>query len=289
MVPLRNAFVDLGPLRTVPLYRRLWFGQTVSGLGSQMTMVAVLFQVWETTASTVWTGAVGMAHALPLIVFGLFLGSLVDRADRRWLYLTAMTGQAVCSLLLAAQAFLLDLPVGGLPALVAVQGGFGAVGAPAARTFLPRLLAPEHMAAGLALTRIGFQGSMLAGPALGGIVLAGGGVGACYVVDAVTFCAALWGAFGLPATAPSRGTQGLRGVLEGLTFLVSTPMVRAALLTTSPRRSCPCRSACSRWSTRNVSGTTRARSACSCPPSPSAVSWRRCCRAPSPGGPVRAW
>lgn len=228
---LRGAFVDLGPLRTVPVYRRLWIGQTASGLGSQMTLVAVLFQVWAATGSAIWTGAVGMAHALPLLAFGLFAGSLVDRHDRRRLYLIAMTGQACCSVLLAVQAFFLDLPVVGLLGIVALQGCFSAAGAPAARTFLPRLLAPEQLAAGLALSRIGFQGAMLAGPALGGVVLGAWGVGACYAVDAVTFCAALWGAFGLPATTPSGGRPGVRGVLDGLAFLVRAPVVRAALLT----------------------------------------------------------
>jgi MFS family permease len=228
---VRHAFVDLGPLRAVPVFRRLWFGQTVSGLGGQMTLVAVLFQVWDTTGSAVWTGAVGMAHALPLMVFGLFLGSLVDRRDRRRLYLAAMSGQAVCSVLLAAQAFLLDLPVPWLLGIVAVQGFFSAIGASAARTFLRHLLAPEQLAAGLALNRVAFQGAMLTGPALGGLVLAAWGAGACYAVDAVTFSVALWGVFGLPAAAPSGGAPGLRGVLDGLTFLVGTPVVRAALLT----------------------------------------------------------
>ncbi|MFC4858547.1 MFS transporter [Actinophytocola glycyrrhizae] len=228
---LRHAFVDLGPLRTVPVYRRLWFGQTASGFGSQMTLIAVLFQVWEATGSAVWTGAVGMAQALPLMVFGLFAGSLVDRHDRRRLYLIAMSGQAFCAVLLAVQAFFLDLPVLWLLGIVALQGCFSATGAPAARTFLPLLLAPEQLAAGLALTRIGFQGAMLTGPAVGGLILGAWGVGACYAVDAVTFCVALWGAVGLPATTSSGGRPGVRGVLDGLAFLVRAPMVRAALLT----------------------------------------------------------
>ncbi|MGB3440970.1 MAG: hypothetical protein WBA97_19650 [Actinophytocola sp.] len=72
---LKHSLVDLGPLRTVPVYRWLWFGQTASGFGSQMTLVAVLFQVWDATGSAIWTGAVGMAQALPLMVFDLFAGS----------------------------------------------------------------------------------------------------------------------------------------------------------------------------------------------------------------------
>ena len=178
-----------------------------------------------------WTGAVGMAQALPLMVFGLFAGSLVDTRDRRRLYLVAMSGQAFCSVLLAAQAFFLHLPVLGLLGIVAVQGCFSAAGSPAARTFLPRLLEPDQLAAGLALSRIGFQGAMLGGPALGGLILGTWGVGACYAVDALTFCAALWGAVGLPAMDAAGGRPGVRGVLDGLAFLVRAPMVRAALLT----------------------------------------------------------
>lgn len=198
-----------------------------------MTLVAVLYQVWDATRSPIWTGAVGMAQALPLILFGLFAGTVVDRRDRRAVYLIAITGQAVCSVLLAVQALFLPLPVVALLAVVAVQGCFSAAGAPAARTFLPRLLPPEQLAAGLALTRIGFQGAMLVGPALGGVVLGAWGVGTCYVVDAVTFCAALYGGFGLPAMRPegSVSRPGMRGVFDGLAFLVRQPMVRAALVT----------------------------------------------------------
>lgn len=230
---LRHAFVDLSPLRSGRAYRRLWFGQTVSGLGSQMTLIAVLYQVWDATGSAVWTGAVGLAQAVPLMAFGLFAGSLVDRHDRRRLYLVAKGGQAVCSVLLAVQALFWHLPVVGLLAIVAVQGCFGAAGGPAARTFLPRLLPRERLAAGLALARISFQGAMLVGPALGGLVVGGWGVGACYTVDALTFCAALYGAFGLPVMRPEGGAArpGLRGVLDGLGFLVREPVVRAALLT----------------------------------------------------------
>jgi MFS family permease len=232
-VALVHAFLDLSPLRAVPVYRRLWFGQTLSGFGSQLSLVAVLFQVWDATGSPVWTGAVGMAGALPLMLFGLFAGTIVDRRDRRRVYLVAMTGQASCALLLAVQAFFLDLPVVGLLVIVAVQGCFSATSAPTARTFLPRLLPSDQLAAGLALTRVGYQSAMLVGPALGGLVVGTWGTGVCYALDAVTFCAALYGAFGLPAMRPAgeASRPGLRGVVDGLAFLTREPVVRGALLT----------------------------------------------------------
>ncbi len=230
---LRDAVLDITPLRTSPVYRRLWIGQTASGLGSQMTLVAVLWQVWTATGDAVWTGAVGLAQAIPLMAFGLFAGALVDRHDRRLFYLVATVGQACCSVLLALQAFFWHLPVLGVLGLVAVQAAFGAVRGPAARTFLSRLLPQEQLAAGLALTRIGFQSAMLLGPSLGGLALAAWGLGGCYLVDALTFVVALYGAFGLPALRPEGepARPGLHGILDGLTFLVRAPVVRGALLT----------------------------------------------------------
>jgi predicted MFS family arabinose efflux permease len=74
---------------------------------------------------------------------------------------------------------------------------------------------------------------MLVGPAIGGLILGWRGVGVCYVIDAVTFVFAFYGAFGLP-TMRSEGEParpGLRGVVDGASFLLRHPAVRGALLT----------------------------------------------------------
>lgn len=230
---LRRTLIDVTPLRSSRAFRRLWFGQTLSEFGSQMTFVAVMFQVWEMTESAAWTGAVGLAQALPLVALGLWAGSLVDRVDRRKFYLLTVSGQAVCSLLLALQGILGYLPVAGVLGLIALQSCFVAGGGPASRTFIPYLLPDHQLAAGLALRRISFQGAMLIGPVLGGLIVGGLGVGGCYLIDALTFVAALYGAFGLPPMAPGEESArpGLHGVIDGLAFLVRTPVIRGALLT----------------------------------------------------------
>jgi MFS family permease len=230
---VEHALIDVTPLRSSPKFRRLWIGWAFSGCGSQMTLVAVMFQVWQTTDSTTWTGAVGLAQAMPIITFGLFAGSIIDRTDRRKFYLIATAGQAGCSILLAVQGFFGHLPVVAILLLIAVQSCFVAGGGPASRTFIPQLLPDSQIAAGLALNRIASQAAMLFGPALGGLVLGWLGVGGCYLIDAITFALALYGAFGLPPMRPAGVTSrpGLHGVRDGLRFLVRTPTVRGALLT----------------------------------------------------------
>jgi MFS family permease len=228
-----RALIDLAPLRSSPRFRRLWIGRAFSGFGTQMTLVAVMFQVWQQTQSSVWTGLVGLAQAVPLIVFGLFAGSIIDRSERRKFYLITTTGQAACSVLLAAQGFSGHLPAAGVLALVAVQSCFVAGGGPVSRTFIPRLLPKSQLAAGLALNRIAFQASMLLGPALGGLFLGWIGVGGCYLIDAISFAVAFYGAFGLPPMPPGDepSRPGLRGVADGLSFLTHSATVRGALLT----------------------------------------------------------
>ena len=230
---LRHTLLDVTPLRTSPPFRRLWISQALSGFGSQMTLVAVMFQVWQTTNSTAWTGAVGLAQAIPLVVLGLFAGAVVDRVDRRKLCLITTSGHAVCSLLLALQGFLGHLPVAGVLGLVVMHSCFGAVGGPASRTFIAHLLPKHQLAAGLALRRIAFQGALLIGPALSGLVVGELGVAGCYLIDALTFVVALYGVFGLPRMSPGGepARPGLRGVLDGLAFLAGTPVIRGALLT----------------------------------------------------------
>ncbi|MCF3143956.1 MFS transporter [Streptomyces platensis] len=230
---VKRALLDVTPLRRSAPFRRLWLGQALSRLGGQMTLVTVMYQVWQTTHSTVWTGAVGLAQAVPLIVLGLFIGSLVDRVDRRKFYLIMTAGQAGCVLLLALQGLVGQFPTAAVLLLVAVESCFTAGSAPASRTFIPRLLPEEQRAAGVALNRISFQGAMLAGPALGGLILGRLGVGGCYLIDALTFAAAFYGAFGLPRMSPGDepARPGLRGVADGLAFLVRTPVIRGALLT----------------------------------------------------------
>jgi MFS family permease len=230
---LTRAVVDVAPLRSSPPFRRLLIGRTCSGFGSQMTFVAVIFQVWQATHSTAWTGALGVAMAAPVIAFGLVAGALVDRVDRRRLYLVTVVGQTACSIVLAGQGFLGHVPPAVVLVIVAVQACFVAAGGPASRTFLPRLLPRTRLAAGLALSRITFQAALLAGPALGGLVLGWLGVGGCYAIDSVTFAMAFYGAFGLPPMRPEgeASRPGVRAIADGLAFLVRNSAIRGALLT----------------------------------------------------------
>ena len=233
---IRGALLDVRPLRHSPDFRRLWIGTSLSQLGGQFTVFAVLLQVWQLTHSPAWTGAIGLAHGLPLLLLSPWGGTLADRVDRRTIVLVTSLGQLIVVALLALQAALGAGSVGLVLGLVAVQASFAAVGAPARRTFVPRLLEASLVPAGLALTHISFQTAMLLGPSLAGLVTAAWGLQVCYAVDSLTFLAAMYGVFRLPHLRPDRPDgqphpAPWRSIADGFAFLLRTPALRGAFAT----------------------------------------------------------
>jgi len=235
-----KGLVDTRPLRTSPAFRRVWIGATAAGVGGQIAVVAVLVQVWEATASSVWVGAVGLATAAPTIVAGLVGGTLADSVDRRRLALVTSGVAVVAATGLAAQAALAPGGIALVLALVVAQTGATALGSPARRTFIPRLLPREQVPAGVALNHLSFQVAMLVGPALGGVVVAGLGLRGAYALDALAIALSLYGAARLPAMPPHRAPgaparpgvgAGLRATAAGWAFVARRPVLRGALLT----------------------------------------------------------
>jgi MFS family permease len=231
-VAKRGLLADIRPLRESPDYRRLWFGSALSAVGGQMTTFAVALQVFRMSHSSAAVGAVGIAFAVPAITIGMVGGVLIDSVDRRRLVLLTSSVQALVSVAFAAQAFAGTDALWLLFALTAVQGGVGAINAPARRTFMPRLLSRELMPAGAALSSISGYTAMIAGPALAGGIAAAGGLKFCYLIDAVTFAGALYGVFRLPPMRPE-GTSAQRNfaaVIDGLRFIVDNRALRGAML-----------------------------------------------------------
>ena len=83
MSRLRGITIDLQPLRDSRSFRLLWIGQTVSLVGSSITMVAVPYQLFQLTHSTLMLGLLGLCSLAPLLVAPLVGGAIADAVDRR--------------------------------------------------------------------------------------------------------------------------------------------------------------------------------------------------------------
>lgn len=228
----KRLFADITPLRESPEYRRLWFGQSLSGLGNQMTTVAVPVQVYDLTHSSLAVGFVGLAVAVPLVAVGLLGSALTDAMDRRRLVVGTSSVLTAVSLAFGVQAFTNVRQVWLLYLLLVVQSTVMAVDTPARRTFVPRLLPPERLPAAMALSQLAFQITVVGGPLIAGLLIVVWSFQGCYVLDAVSFAATLYAVLRMRAMPVQAGSSrpGLRAVAEGLRFLRSQPVVSTVML-----------------------------------------------------------
>jgi MFS family permease len=188
--PRRRLFADIAPLRDSADFRRLYVGQLVSFVGSQLAIVAVPYQVFLLTRSSFQVGLVSLAQLGPLLVGSLVGGAVADRMDRRRLILAMQVAQAVTSAALALNA------VHGLGVLwpiyvsTAVAAALSGVDRPARSASVPNVVDRRQLAAAYALWQILLQVGAVAGPALAGVLLARFSLALLYWLDALSFGAA---------------------------------------------------------------------------------------------------
>jgi MFS family permease len=239
---MRHLLADTTPLKVSADYRRLWFGLSVSNIGTQVTIVAVGLQIYALTGSTLAVGLLGLFSLVPLVVLGLYGGALVDHYDRRKVSLLSSLVLWVVVAGIAAQAWFEVESVHLLYGLVAVQSAAFAINNPARSAIIPRLLPKELMPAANALMTLSWNVALTGGPLIGALLVSQLGYAWAYTLDMVLFLAALWAVFRLPPVPPEgepagtlsgrgrMGVVGLRSVLDGLRYLATQPNVRTTFL-----------------------------------------------------------
>ncbi len=220
-----DVLMDITPLRRHRDFRLLFAGQLVSRLGTMLTVVALPFQVYALTRSSLAVGLLGVAQLGPLLLTALAGGALADAVDRRRMVQMTDAVLTLGSAALAANAAL-DRPR--LWLLYVVAGAMAAVNGlqePSLSAMAPRLVDPEELPAAAALDAFRGNVTMIAGPAAGGALLAAVGLSATFAIDAATFLVSLMAlAFMRPLPPPpGAGRPRLGGVLEGLRYARSRP------------------------------------------------------------------
>jgi len=219
---LGRVVVDISPLRDFPAYRRLWLGQSVNIIGSQVTRVALPYQVYVLTHSTLAIAGLTLVQLVPLLLFSLGGGSLADVVDRRRLLLVTQVALALSSLALA----IVSLGTPALPVLFAiafVASAFGSIDQPTRASSTPRLVPAHRLPAAIALGQLSFNAGSVIGPAVGGLILAGAGVSGAFLVDVATYAVSIVAILGLPPIPPvvAGRRAGLAAIRESLAFVRS--------------------------------------------------------------------
>ncbi|WP_217131835.1 MFS transporter [Leucobacter chinensis] len=227
-----RLFVDLAPFTASPAFTRLYIGNSVSLIGSQMTIVAVGMHVYDLTGSTLAVSMVALWALGPMIVAGLWGGMLADVFDRRTLSLVTATVSWASIGALAVISFLGVTETWPLYLLAALNASAATILGATRSAIMPRILPPNLIPQASALFGISFGIGVAVGPALGGVLVSSVGFGYTYLVDVVLFTAGFLGVLSLPPIAPEGEAEkpGLRSLIEGWQFLKRSPNIRATFV-----------------------------------------------------------
>ena len=236
--PRRKLFVDLAPLRSSPAFARLWIGSLVSGIGAQLTIVAVGLQIYDVTQSTLAVALVGGVALAPMIVAGLWGGMLADAFDRRrvlivtaiisWLCILGLVGFATVEAVNGADV----VPLWPLYVLTTLTTMASTVSQATRSAVIPRILPADMVSRASALNGISGGLQFTIGPAVAGVLVAVVGFPLTFAVDALLFTIGFLGIVTLPKLAPVGvvARPGLQSLRDGLNYLKTAPIVRMSFI-----------------------------------------------------------
>jgi MFS family permease len=208
-------------------FRLIWSAEALSQTGTQIQRVAVAWQVFELTGDPFHLGLLGLVRFVPLFLFGLVGGVVADRYDRRQILILSQLALMGVTGAFAGLTATGSITLAWIYGLTALSSLFGAVAAPTRHALIPTLVPTASIPAAMSMGVLAFQGAGMAGPAIGGVLVASVGIAAAYAVDAVTFGFVALSALMLRAR-PTRAAPVISGraaAIEGLRFLRESPVL----------------------------------------------------------------
>ena len=226
---LQRVLLDTTPLRRDRDFRWLWAGQAVNGIGSQITRLALPYQVYVQTGSTLAIAALTLFQLVPILVFSLGAGSIADAVDRRRLLVITELGLMASSGVLAILALQPSVPLPLLFTVAFIAAALGSVDQPARSSAIPRIVPKERLPAAIALGQLNFQIASVVGPTISGVLIATVGLTGAYVADVASFTASLAALAAISPLPPLAGAirPGLASIREGLRFAIQRRVILA--------------------------------------------------------------
>lgn len=219
----------------VPDFRRLWMVGLAISVARWLEMLVVGIVVFQVTGSAFLVAAMTLLRLAPMGLFGALLGVLADRVPRRRALLGILVLQGAAVGAMSLLAFADALAVWHI-AIACFCGGLGwATDNPVRRMMIGQSVGAGRMSAAMSLDVMGSNASRVAGPALGGTLLAALGAGEAFGLACLLYVVAIGAAVGLrvgAAASPSRGTPVLHEMRESLGLGIRQPRLRAVLIVT---------------------------------------------------------
>ena len=225
---LQRTFASL----TVRNYRLFFFGQAISLSGTWMQTVAQGLLVLQLTGSGVALGVVTALQSLPVLFFGAWGGVLVDRLPKRNILYATQAISGIVSLLLGILTVTGVVQLWMVYAIAMVLGCTKIFDNPARQTFVREMVGPERLTNAVSLNSMEMNLARVIGPTIAGILVATVGIGACFIIDGLSYIVVIAMLVVMKADElqPARRLVRAKGQLvEGLRYVWSEPVLRTTL------------------------------------------------------------
>ncbi len=227
-----RILVDTTPLRESRDFRLLFTGQLISMLGTQLTVVAIPYQVYSMTRSSLQVGAISLAQLIPFIVGALAAGPVGDTADRRRIMVWTAAAMTFTSGAMALNAAMAHPSLAVLYVVSSLAAGLMGFSSTARMASVPGMVERRRLSAAFAMMQIIIQVGTVVGPALSGVLL-GIGLPLVYALDALSFVVACVTSAMLQPIPPSHHAGRLspwESTKEGLRYLRSRQALQGVYL-----------------------------------------------------------
>lgn len=214
-------------------YRYFYAGQTLSLIGTWTRTAALGWVAYQSTHSSFLLGLVFTLNALPLLLFATYAGALADRFPKMRIFTLTSWFSLLSSAGLAAMLFLGPVPIAYLMAFGCLWGLSTAFEMPARQTLMVELVGKPDLVNAIALNSAMVNSTRIVGPAVGGLLLATVGAPWCFLLDAFSYLAVLYGLgrIQLPPEhyAPKAAKPGKGHLLEGFRHLRTDRNIATAI------------------------------------------------------------
>ncbi|MET7698036.1 MFS transporter [Streptomyces sp. NPDC005485] len=207
-------------------YRLFFLGQVVSNTGTWMQRIAQDWLVLSLTGSSAAVGITTALQFLPMLLFGLYGGVLVDRLPKRPTLLATQTAMGVTGLALAALTLSGHVQVWHVYVAAFAVGLATVVDNPARQSFVAEMVGPGQLQNAVSLNSANFQSARLVGPAVAGLMITGVGTGWAFLFNGLSFVAPIVGLLLMRARdlqVVQRAPRGKGQLREGLHYVASRP------------------------------------------------------------------
>lgn len=215
-------------------YRYMWLGQCVSLIGTWMQNIGQSWLVLTLTGSSLKLGIVAACQFLPILLFSLFAGIIVDKFPKKNILIATQTVSMILAFALATLVLTDTVRYEYILVLALLLGLNNTLDMPTRQAFNVEIVGKEDLMNAIALNSTTFNMARIVGPSIGAVMMAWLGAGWCFLLNGISFIAVLYGLIHIEAAPYVRKLRAKEGILkeikDGIIYIAKDPILSPTVM-----------------------------------------------------------